>query len=258
MDGRWAHVREQTRAHLKDPLFQPVFGLDTGAYRRRVTQQTHALAATGGPQLGFPKAYGGGGDVGGSVTAFETLAFGDLSLLVKSGVQWGLFGGAILHLGTERHHQRYLKPVMSFELPGCFAMTETGHGSDVQSVRTTATYDPIKDTFVINTPDDDARKDYIGNAAHDGRAAVVFAQLLTGGRSHGVHAFLVPLRDQQGRALPGIRLEDCGHKAGLNGVDNGRIWFNDVVVQRDALLNRYGDLSDDGTYTSPIENETGR
>jgi acyl-CoA oxidase len=162
MDGRWAHVREQTRAHLKDPLFQPVFGLDTEAYRRRVTQQTQALAATGGPQLGFPKAYGGGGDVGGSVTAFETLAFGDLSLLVKSGVQWGLFGGAILHLGTERHHQRYLKPVMSFELPGCFAMTETGHGSDVQSVRTTATYDPVKDTFVINTPDDDARKDYIG------------------------------------------------------------------------------------------------
>ena len=76
-----------------------------------------------------------------SVTAFETLAMGDLSLLVKCGVQFGLFGGAILHLGTERHHERYLRDVASLELPGCFAMTETGHGSNVQALRTTATYD---------------------------------------------------------------------------------------------------------------------
>ena len=75
------------------------------------------------------------------MTAFETLAMGDLSLLVKCGVQFGLFGGAILHLGTERHHERYLRDVASLELPGCFAMTETGHGSNVQALRTTATYD---------------------------------------------------------------------------------------------------------------------
>ena len=44
---------------------------------------------------------------------FETLAFGDLSLLVKVGVQFGLFGGAILHLGTERHHERYLADLIA-------------------------------------------------------------------------------------------------------------------------------------------------
>ena len=69
------------------------------------------------------------------MAAFETLAFGDLSLLVKCGVQFGLFGGAVLHLGTERHHERYLRDVASLELPGCFAMTETGHGSNVQALR---------------------------------------------------------------------------------------------------------------------------
>ena len=69
------------------------------------------------------------------MTAFETLAMGDLSLLVKCGVQFGLFGGAILHLGTERHHERYLRDVAALELPGCFAMTETGHGSNVQALR---------------------------------------------------------------------------------------------------------------------------
>ena len=89
----------------------------------------------------FPSAYGGQDDVGGGVTGFEELGHGDLSLVVKLGVQIGLFGGAILHLGTERHHERYLEKVGTLELPGCFAMTESGHGSNVQSVETTATYD---------------------------------------------------------------------------------------------------------------------
>ena len=64
-------------------------------------------------------------------------------------------------------------------------MTEHGHGSDVAALRTTATYDPATDEFVLDTPDDDARKEYIGNAARDGRIAAVFAQLVTGGESHG-------------------------------------------------------------------------
>jgi acyl-CoA oxidase len=258
LDGRWAEARDGARQQLRDPLFTPVYGLDIEAHRDRVAQQMRALAETPGPQLGFPERYGGAGDIGGFVTGFETLAFGDLSLLVKVGVQWGLFGGALLHLGTEHHHELYLRPMMSFELPGCFAMTETGHGSDVQSVRTTAEFVPAEGGFVIHTPDADARKDYIGNAARDGRMAVVFAQLTSGGDSHGVHAFLVPIRDENGTTLPGITIEDCGHKAGLNGVDNGRITFDRVVVPRDALLDRFASVADDGTYSSPIENDTRR
>ena len=195
LDGRWADAREQTREQLRRPEFHPVYGLDPEAYRQRVFEQAKELARTPGPKLGFPKRYGGGEDAGAYVTGFETLAFGDLSLLVKTGVQWGLFGGAVLHLGTETHHERYLRSIISLELPGCFAMTETGHGSDVQSLRTTATYDPDQQVFVVHTPDEDARKDYIGNAARDGRMAVVFAQLITGGENHGVHAFMVPIRD---------------------------------------------------------------
>ena len=147
---------------------------------------------------------------------------------------------------------------MRAELLGCFAMTETGHGSDVASLRTTATYDPDTDEFVIHTPDDSARKEYIGNAARDGRVAVVFAQLITGGESQGVHAFVVPIRDREGRAADGVRIEDCGLKAGLNGVDNGRLYFDHVRVPRDNLLNRYGDVDADGAYTTPIENKTKR
>ena len=156
------------------------------------------LADEGGTAIGFPVEYGGEGEVGKSIAAFETLAFGDLSLLVKCGVQFGLFGGAVLHLGTAKHHERHLSAITSLELPGCFAMTETGHGSNVQALGTTATYDADAGEFVIHTPDADARKDYIGNAARDGRMAAVFAQLIVGGERRGVHALLVPIRDEHG------------------------------------------------------------
>jgi acyl-CoA oxidase len=202
----------------------------------------------------FPKEYGGLDDTGGAIASFETQAWADLSLLVKSGVQFGLFGGAVRLLGTQRHHEAYLADVMSFALPGCFAMTETGHGSNVQSIGTTATYDPDTDQFVIHTPTIEARKDYIGNAARDGRLAVVFAQLTTQDEAHGVHAFLVPIRDGAGAPMPGVAIEDDGLKAGLNGVDNGRLSFDQVRIPRDALLNRFADVDGNGGYTSPIEN----
>lgn len=258
LDGRWGEARRETREVLRRPLFHPAYGLSLEEARALASERILALAQTRGPRLGFPVEYGGEGDVGGFVTAFETLAYGDLSLLVKVGVQWGLFGGAILHLGTDLHHERYLSDVISMSLPGCFAMTETGHGSDVQSLRTVATYDNTNEAFVINTPDEDARKDYIGNAARDGRVAVVFAQLVTGGETHGVHAFIVDIRDEEGGLVPGIRIEDCGPKMGLNGVDNGRIWFDNVVVPRESMLDRYARVEADGTYVSEIENRTRR
>jgi acyl-CoA oxidase len=216
------------------------------------------LAEEGYSRLGFPTQYSGGNDVGASITGFEMLAMGDLSLLVKAGVQWGLFGGAILHLGTERHHRQYIADLVELRTLGCFAMTETGHGSDVASLRTTATFDPARDEFVICTPDVSARKEYIGNAARDGHVAVVFAQLITQGEGQGVHAFVVPIRDENGRPLPGVRIEDCGLKAGLNGVDNGRLYFDDVRIPRDNLLNRYADVDREGTYTTSIDNKTKR
>jgi acyl-CoA oxidase len=258
MDGRWAHVRRDARENLRDPDFAPVYGETVQEARERVTRMAKKLADSGRVGLGFPKQYGGEDDSGGSVTSIEMLAFGDLSTMVKAGVQWGLFGGALQLLGSARQHDKYLRDVMSFDLPGCFAMTETGHGSDVQQLRTTCTYDPETQCFDLNTPHQAARKDYIGNAAKDGRMAVVFAQLITGGKNHGVHAWLVPIRDENGDPMPGITIGDDGAKAGLNGVDNGRLTFDHVQVPRDMLLDRYGQVAEDGTYTSTIENETRR
>jgi acyl-CoA oxidase len=223
-------------------------------FRERVLEVVRELASTGQTGMGFPVEHGGGGDIGASVAAFETMAFGDLSVLVKVGVQFGLFGGAILQLGTQKHHDEYLSRLVRAEVMGCFAMTETGHGSNVQALGTVARYDAAAQEFEITTPDENSRKDYIGNAAAHAQLAVVFAQLEIGGASQGVHAFVVPIRDGRGRPLPGVEIEDDGPKIGLNGVDNGRIRFDRVRIPRENLLNRYADVTETGVYESPTDN----
>ncbi|GAA1182623.1 acyl-CoA dehydrogenase [Mycolicibacterium poriferae] len=247
------------RHELSDQVFRPHYTPNTVIARTKVDEQMRIMASRGAAEDGFKKEHGGNGDVGAAVTQIEMLAMSDLSLMVKAGVQWGLFGGAIENLGTERHHQAYVQKLIDLDLLGCFAMTETGHGSDVQALETTATYDPDSQEFVIDSPTPTARKDYIGGAAQTARVAAVFAQLITAdGTGHGVHCFVVPIRDDAGNDLPGVTTSDCDYKGGLPGVDNGRIQFDHVRVPRENLLNKYADVAPDGTYTSPIENPNRR
>ena len=259
LDGRFRDVKNRVRQELSNDVFRPHYTPNTVIARTKVAEQMKIMAARGAAEDGFKKEHGGNGDVGAAVTQIEMLAMSDLSLMVKAGVQWGLFGGAIENLGTERHHEAYVKKLINLELLGCFAMTETGHGSDVQSLETTATYDPATQEFVIDSPTPTSRKDYIGGAAETARVAAVFAQLITpDGEKHGVHCFVVPIRDDNGEDLPGVTTSDCHYKGGLPGVDNGRIQFDQVRIPRENLLNKYADVAEDGTYSSPIENPNRR
>ncbi|HEY8721661.1 acyl-CoA dehydrogenase [Pengzhenrongella sp.] len=251
--GRWGDLRRAARVRVADPRFAKIEGLSMAEHRARIVAQVKTLAVEGDVLRAFPVELGGTEDDGGMLAGFEELVAADPSLQIAAGVQWGLFASAILHLGTAEHHRRLLPRAMSAEVFGAFAMTETGHGSDVASIGTTATYDPATEEFVIQTPFRAAWKDYLGNAAVNGTAAVLFAQLITGGVNHGVHAFYVPLRDPATMDfLPGIGGEDDGLKGGLNGLDNGRLHFDRVRIGRTNLLNRYGDVAVDGTYSSPI------
>lgn len=251
--GKWSQVRLQARALAGMPALHKVEGLTHTEHRKRVFSQLGILVEKNGVHRAFPSRLGGEDNHGGNVAGFEELVLADPSLQIKAGVQWGLFGSAVLHLGTAEHQDKWLPGIMSLEIPGCFAMTEIGHGSDVASIATTATYDVDAQEFVINTPFRAAWKEFIGNAAVDGLAAVVFAQLITNGVNHGVHAFYVELRDPTTKEfLPGIGGIDDNIKGGLNGIDNGRLFFENVRIPRTNLLNRYGDVAVDGSYSSPI------
>jgi acyl-CoA oxidase len=258
LDGEHREVRDLVKQIITQPEFKYFESTDHHAFRKQVLAWIKRLADAGIGRIFMPKYVGGEEDLPKFVAAGETLGFHDLSLMIKFGVQFGLFAGSIQRLGTETHHHRYLADAASCQLIGCFAMTEIGHGSNVQALETTAIYDRQREEFIIHSPSFSAGKAYIGNAANDARLATVFAQLEVNGEHQGVHAFLVPLRGQDGRLLPGITIEDDGYKMGLNGVDNGRIWFDHVRIPRTALLNRFADIDSTGKYQSQIKSVPAR
>ena len=258
LDGPFHDVKQRWRREVgADELVRdPAAGMDEA--REWTLQRLVDLSRRGFVTAGFPAPVGGTGDMAESVANFEMMGMGDLSLTIKSGVQHGLFGGAIVNLGTSWHHETFLPDLIPCRLLGCFAMTELGHGSDVSSIETIITWLPESEEYEITSPTPGSRKAYIGNAGRDGRMAVVFGQLEVAGHGEGVHAVLVPIRDAQGEDLPGVTTGDQGHKGGLLGVDNGTLSFDHVRVPRRMLLDRYGGVGEDGLYHSPIENPNAR
>ena len=90
-------------------------------------------------------------------------------------------------------------------------------------------------------------KFWIGNLGKTANMAVVFAQLITQGINHGVHVFVIPIRDPKThRPLPKLVIGDCGEKLGMFGIDNGWMIMKDFRVGKDALLDKLCTLSDDG------------
>lgn len=257
LKGNHATVVDEFRQFLGHPSFAWDIQRNKEEFRNKVLEQVTLLGEKGYGAMAYPPEYGGTGNMPAYAAIFEHLMFVDGSLAVKFGVQFGLFGGSIQKLGTKKHYDRYLYNAGKTKLLGCFAMTETGHGSNVRGIRTTATYDPATDSIIIHTPGKNDNKEYIGNALHS-KIATVFAQLIVNGKNEGVHAILVPLRNEKHELLKGITIEDNGYKLGLNGVDNGKIWFNTISVPRENLLDKYGEITSDGQYFSSIKNPNKR
>jgi acyl-CoA oxidase len=258
LNGEHEAIIQKVKTLLSDPEFAYIDTDNLNDYREKVLRWCRLLAAQGLGSIAYPKQYGGQNDMANYFAIMETLSYHDLSLVIKFGVQFGLFGMSVYFLGTEKHHQKYLRDIGTLELPGCFAMTETGHGSNVKGIETTATYNHQDRTFVIHTPSLLAQKEYIGNAACHGQMATVFAKLIVGGKDFGVSAFLVPLRDKKGKTLLGITIEDCGRKMGLNGVDNGKIRFDHVIIPYENMLDRFASVSNEGKFESPISSDNRR
>ena len=257
-DGTQVETRDRLRELFSLPEMAQYPFSNREDERKTVLNWCQVMAREGiGAKL-FPDGYAGDQDLASFFASFEMLAYHNLSLTIKFGVQYGLFGGSVMNLGTEKHHKKVLEKCNSMELPGCFAMTEIGHGSNVRQIETTATYNHETRSFAIHSPSWSAGKIYIGNAARDGEMATVFAQLHINGTCKGVHAFIVDIRDKKKNLLPGIHIDDNGQKIGLNGVDNGMIWFDQVTIDKDALLDRFATIDDKGVWSSPIEGDSKR
>ncbi|MEZ7500143.1 acyl-CoA dehydrogenase [Flavobacterium sp. Arc3] len=258
LDGKQADIIKKVKAIISQPEFAYETSTDTSVYREKVYDWCKILAKENLGNMAYPKEYGGGDNIEDYFAVMETLSYHDLSLVIKFGVQFGLWGMSIQSLGTEKHYSKYLKDIGSLQLPGCFAMTETNHGSNVKGMETTATYNHKDQTFTIHTPHEKAQKEYIGNAAVHGQMATVFAKLIIGETDYGVNVFIVPLRDANSIVLKGITIGDCGLKMGLNGVDNGTIRFENVVIPKENMLDRFSSINEKGEFESPIPSDNRR
>ncbi|PRP88722.1 acyl-coenzyme A oxidase I [Planoprotostelium fungivorum] len=187
-----------------------------------------------------------------SLTFWSLMSLYDPSWATRIGVHFGLFWGAISGQGTKEQIKKFSSDVQKGRIFGCYAMTELGHGSYIQGFETTATLDKSKDEWIINSPTETSTKWWIGMAGQTATHSVVFARLIIDGKDHGVHSFMVQIRDTAtGEALPGIDVGDCGAKMGRNGLDNGYIQYHNVRIPRDDMLMRWAQVTKEGEYIKP-------
>ncbi len=258
LDGDQITINRELRDLIASGEFDHHQSDDVNVYREHTYKAMISLANKGYGAIAYPEEYGGCSDMAGYFSVMEMISMCDLSMTIKFGVQFGLFGMSVMALGTEKHHKQYLQDIGLLKLAGCFAMTETNHGSNVKGIETTATYDHAKRSFVIHTPHPKAQKEYIGNAAVHGQMATVFAKLIIDQKDYGVCAILVPIRNKKNEIMPGVHIEDCGRKMGLNGVDNGKLRFDRVLVPYENLLDRFISIDQEGKFLSPISSDSKR
>ncbi|ERL85619.1 hypothetical protein D910_03038 [Dendroctonus ponderosae] len=187
-------------------------------------------------------------------------AFSDYApaALVKMGLGIKIFTGILEKLGSERH-RGIIQEIRQGKVSGCFAMTEIGHGTNVKGMKTSATYLSESEEFELHTPDFLAAKCWAGNLGNVATHAIVYAQLYVSGVHHGLHVFVVPIRDPETlQPFPGVTVGDMGEKIGLNGIDNGFLLFSHYRIPRAYLLNDTGDVTEEGRYVTPYQNESQR
>ena len=157
-----------------------------------------------------------------------------------------IFSSTIIGQGNDEQVKFWLPKIYTFQITGSYAQTELGHGSNVRGLMTTAEYDATIEEFVLNTPTLRSMKWWPGCLGKVATHVVLYAQLFLDGKEHGLHVFIVQIRDENHLPLKGIRLGDLGNKIGDNSNDTGFMILENVRIPRENILSKYKTVSKDG------------
>lgn len=167
-------------------------------------------------------------------------------------VHFVMFLPALMGHGTPEQQAEWIGRAWNCEIVGTYAQTELGHGTFIRGLETTATYDEKTKEIVLNSPTLSSYKWWPGGLGHTANYCVVIAQLYTKGVCHGIHPFIVQLRDEETHMpMPGITIGEIGNKLGMNGVNNGFLGFKNVRIPRANMLMKNAKLLEDGTFVKP-------
>lgn len=169
-----------------------------------------------------------------------------------------MFVPTIANLGNDKQVAKFVDDAISLKIIGAYAQTELGHGSDVQSLETTATYDPETEEFIIHSPTLSSTKWWPGELGFNATHCVTHAQLYIKGKHYGIQTFVVPLRDMETHMpLKGITIGDIGPKLGFHTKDNGYLRFDNVRIPRENMLMKYAKVSKAGEFSKPANERVG-
>ncbi|XP_045456830.1 probable peroxisomal acyl-coenzyme A oxidase 1 [Melitaea cinxia] len=162
-----------------------------------------------------------------------------------------MFIPTVMGQGTVEQQAYWVGRAFNLDIIGTYAQTELGHGTFIRGLETTATYDPSTKEFILHSPTLTSYKWWPGGLAHTANYCIVMAQLYTKGKCHGIHPFIVQLRDEETHMpLPGIKVGEIGAKLGMNGTNNGFLGFDQVRIPRDYMLMKNSKVLEDGTYVN--------
>lgn len=161
------------------------------------------------------------------VVVVEEISRGSASVGLSYGAHSNLCVNQIRRNGTEVQKQRYLPKLISGENIGALAMSETGAGSDVVSMRTRA--DKKGDCFVLN-----GTKMWITNGP-DADTLVVYAKTDPDANQRGITAFLIE------KGFDGFSTMQKIDKLGMRGSNTCELVFEDCEVPEENVLGRIGE-----------------
>ena len=254
-------TRDKLKELAKDPLFVPRYNISLKDERQLAYDRLKKVCS-----LGIVSVKDFLTNPRNIFAVHEMLGMIDGSLCTKFTVQFNLFARTLFKLGTLHHH--LINDIDTLKLVGCFALTELGYGNNAVEMETTAFYDKLHNQFIIDSPTTMSQKYWITNGAIHAHYAIVFAKLYMPKVKNnnnddckhtfeGIHAFLVPIRDESMNVKEGVKIWDMGRKIGLNGIDNAALRFNNVRVPVDNLLNAYSKVTN-GIFSSTIEDNSNR